>query len=288
MTPTVSVCLPAYNSADYIGRTVASILGQSRGDLELIVVDDCSTDGTDDVVASFADPRLRLVRNERNLGPVDNWNKALAQGSGRYIKVVCGDDVLYERCLERQVSALDAHPSAALVASPRDVIDANDRMLLRARGLAGLTGLRGGLDVIRAVVRAGTNVLGEPVCVLMRSEAVAATGGFSGHVPYMIDVEYWCRLLGVGDLVGLDEALCAFRVSDSAWSTKIGSDQASQASHLLLELRDRHPDVVSGADLRRGLVRAHLLSRARLSLYATLRLRAAMTARLSRGAAIRS
>ena len=276
MSPLVSVCIPAYNSARHIGETVASILAQTHADLELIVVDDCSTDGTADVVAGFDDPRLSLVRNDRNLGPVDNWNKALHACTGEFVKLVCSDDFLYESCLATQVSALEAAPTAVMSACRRDVVDDRGRVLVADRGLDGMSGSVSGLDVIGRVVSAGTNILGEPVCVLMRRTAVQRVGAFRGHVPYMIDVEYWCRLLALGDLAAVPSTLCAFRVLSTSWSNRIGRDQARQAVHLLDELAARHPDVISAGQLRQGKFRARALNRARLVLYGALRARTAI------------
>ena len=73
--PRVSVCIPAYNGAAYIGEAISSVLSQTFIDFELIVVDDSSTDGTERVVKEHRDSRIRYVRNPRRLGLVRNWNR---------------------------------------------------------------------------------------------------------------------------------------------------------------------------------------------------------------------
>jgi Glycosyltransferases involved in cell wall biogenesis len=81
--PLVSVCVPAYNNSRTIDAVIRSVLGQTLGDFELVVVDDRSSDGTAAIVRSHSDPRIRLVENERNLGHEGNWNKALKEaGAG--------------------------------------------------------------------------------------------------------------------------------------------------------------------------------------------------------------
>ena len=77
--PLVSVCIPAYNSAIYIKKTMESVLSQKYENIELVVVDDCSRDNTVEVVRSVDDPRVRLVQNTDNLGMTGNWNKCLAR-----------------------------------------------------------------------------------------------------------------------------------------------------------------------------------------------------------------
>lgn len=136
MTPAVSVCVPAFEHARWIGRAIDSVLAQTLGDFELIVVDDCSTDGTADVVAHRRDPRIRLVRNERNLGAAGNWNRAVGMARAPLVKVLCDDDVLYPTCLERQVAVLadPRHADVALVCCGRDIVDADDRRLLTRAG----------------------------------------------------------------------------------------------------------------------------------------------------------
>ena len=110
MNPLVSVCIPAYNSARYIRTTMESGLGQKYENIELVVVDDCSKDDTVEIVRSVRDPRVRLVRNEKNLGMTGNWNKCLAEARGEYIKLICADDVLYEDSIEKELGALLGHP----------------------------------------------------------------------------------------------------------------------------------------------------------------------------------
>lgn len=271
MSASVSVCIPAYNSAGYIGRTVESILGQSHGDLELIVVDDRSTDGTVEVLRAYErDPRFRLLTNEQNLGAVANWNRALGVTTAPFVKLVCGDDVLYPTCLERQVTALEAHPAASMAASRRDIIDDRDRTLFRDRGLAGLSGPVDGNAAIRTTVQAGTNIFGEPFSVLMRRHAIEQAGAFRDRA-YVIDLDYWIRLLQVGDLVAVPETLGAFRVVPTSWSRRIGRDQGAQNAALFREVRAELPEVVSAGDLRRGAALARLQNVARLVLYRLLR-----------------
>ena len=75
--PLVSICIPAYNSAPFIERTIRSALKQTYDNIEVVVVDDCSSDNTVQVVQSIEDERVRLICNESNLGMTGNWNKCV-------------------------------------------------------------------------------------------------------------------------------------------------------------------------------------------------------------------
>lgn len=178
MTPRVSVVVPAYNNADVLAQTMRSILDQTFQDFELIVSDHASTDGTWDVLQEFTgDPRVRLERTEAGGGARRNWNRVSQLASGEYLKLVCGDDLIRPTMLEEQVRALDAAgPRAVLVASQRDLIDARGEVFVKARGLGKLDGVVPGKDALRATVRSGGNLFGEPACVMMRRDALEAAG----------------------------------------------------------------------------------------------------------------
>ena len=104
--PLVSVCIPAYNNEDYILETINCILSQSYKNIELIVVDDNSSDDTYKVVKSVKDVRLKAYRNKDNLGMAGNWNRCLELCSGKYIKLVCADDLLHKRLIEKEVAIM--------------------------------------------------------------------------------------------------------------------------------------------------------------------------------------
>src|SRR6056297_3125162 len=111
--PRVSVIVPNYNHAPYLGRRLRSVFGQTFGDLEAIVLDDASTDDSLAVIAGFeADPRVRVVPNETNTGNTfRQWNKGAALARGEYLWFAESDDDADPRLLERLVGMLDMHPN---------------------------------------------------------------------------------------------------------------------------------------------------------------------------------
>jgi glycosyltransferase involved in cell wall biosynthesis len=106
MKPLVSVCIPAYNNAAYIKDTIDSVLHQTYPNLELVICDDKSTDNTVEVIEKIKDDRIKLYKNEKNLGMSGNWNHCLSKCSGDFIKLICADDMLAETALEKEVNAL--------------------------------------------------------------------------------------------------------------------------------------------------------------------------------------
>src|SRR6266567_151165 len=100
----VAVFIPTYNRAGLLPHAVAGVLAQTHDDFELIVSDNGSTDGTPDAVASFDDPRLRYVRQEKNLGLLGNYNWFLDQVESDYALILPDDDLVYPELLERTVA----------------------------------------------------------------------------------------------------------------------------------------------------------------------------------------
>jgi glycosyltransferase involved in cell wall biosynthesis len=259
VTPSVSICIPVYNGAAFIGAAIRSVLAQTYADLELIVVDNCSTDSTADVVATFDDPRITLRRPTEHVDVIDNWNRAVAVCSGRFVKLLCHDDALAPRCLELQVTALERHPHATMAACQRDVVDEAGNVLLRSRGLAHMDGYVDGPEAIARSVRFGTNVFGEPASVLHRGDALRAALPFRHDVPYLVDLELYFRMLAEGGLVAIRESLAIFRIHHSSWSAAVSAQQAQQTRQLFRAWAATPGSRVSRVDLAVGSVRAEVL-----------------------------
>jgi glycosyltransferase involved in cell wall biosynthesis len=125
-TPKVSVCIPVFRGADFISDAIESVLAQDFRDFELLIVDDCSGDGTGKIIERYAsqDPRIIYKVNDSNLGMVANWNNCLKMARGRYVKFLFQDDIfIFPDSLGKMVRILDAAPDVSLVASCRRVIN---------------------------------------------------------------------------------------------------------------------------------------------------------------------
>lgn len=126
-TPRVSILVPVYNRAHCIAQTLASALAQSFSDLEVVVVDNASTDATWAVVQEVAarDPRVRAFRNESNLGPVRNWRRCVAEARGEFGKILWSDDLMHEDFLALAVPLME-DPAVGFVYSPALVFTGAD------------------------------------------------------------------------------------------------------------------------------------------------------------------
>lgn len=111
--PLVSILIPTYNREDLIGESIQSALNQTYQNIEVIITDNCSTDKTPEIVKSYQekDSRIKFLQNEKNLGPVLNWERCLDAASGEYSKILWSDDLIrpefIESCLELFVEESD-------------------------------------------------------------------------------------------------------------------------------------------------------------------------------------
>jgi glycosyltransferase involved in cell wall biosynthesis len=114
--PRVSIGLPVFNGENFIAQAITSIRAQTLTDLELIISDNASADGTEAICRDYAarDPRIRYCRNDRNLGAAANFNRVFELASGEYFKWAAHDDVLMPEYLEECVAALENNPDAVL------------------------------------------------------------------------------------------------------------------------------------------------------------------------------
>jgi glycosyltransferase involved in cell wall biosynthesis len=127
--PMISIGVPVYNGENYLAATLDSILAQSFSDFELIVSDNASTDGTEDVCRNYQarDTRIRYYRNPRNIGAAKNHNQVFELSSGKYFKWASHDDVLAPNFLSQCVPVLEQDPSVVLCHSKITLIDDFDK-----------------------------------------------------------------------------------------------------------------------------------------------------------------
>ena len=208
-SPKVSVCIPTYNYGRFITDAIESVLGQTFPDFELLVVDNCSTDNTRELVESYArkDTRVTYFCNEANLGMVGNWNRCLKHASGEYVKILCADDVLVTDCLERQVLELERDPAVVLVTCVRQMTTI-DLHQIRELRFGESYAVIDGVDAIQMCFKGG-NLIGEPTAVMFRR--TAAERGFDPGYSQLIDQEMWYYLLRDGKMAFIPETLCQFR-----------------------------------------------------------------------------
>lgn len=134
MSELVSIIMPSYNTAKFISESINSVLAQTYKDWELIIVDDCSTDNTDEVVASFNDERIRYLKNEKNSGAAVSRNKAISEASGRWIAFLDSDDLWEPEKLEKQITFMEKGGYGFSYTGYREIAENGEQTGVTVRG----------------------------------------------------------------------------------------------------------------------------------------------------------
>jgi glycosyltransferase involved in cell wall biosynthesis len=224
----VSIVIPVYNGMPFLRDALDCALGQTYANLEIVVIENNSADGTAEYLQGVADDRLRVVYRTSTQPAAENWTQAVSESRGDFVKLMCADDLIALTAIEQQVSALLAHPGSVLAACRRRIIDDRGDELKESHGLGRLSGRISGEKAVRDCLLAGTNVLGEPAAVLMNGPLVRAAMPWHPEWPYMIDVATYADVLRSGDAVCEREVLASFRVSANSWSSQLLTQQPIQ------------------------------------------------------------
>jgi len=203
----ISACLLTYNHANVIDSTLASILDQTITGYEVIVSDDCSTDGTWERILQIAekDGRIRPIRTPRNIGMPGNANFAVAQTNRPYIALLHHDDLYRQDLLEKWAGVLERHPDVSFVFNPYD--DGDDEYTYGPRLTKECIDGRWLLEK-RLFARWGCAVRGT---AMIRKQWWDKLGGMQTKFELLADVDLWMRLSGVSQVGYVPETLIRVR-----------------------------------------------------------------------------
>ncbi len=224
----VSIVIPVFNGMPYLPEALTSALEQDYPNLEIVVIDNASTDGTSEYLTGLDDPRLRVIHRENTQPAAANWSEAIHSARGDLVKLVCADDLITSSAITKQVALLQSHTRSGLVANRRAVMNGAGQIIKRQHGLDGLRGEVDGIETIRACLHAGTNLLGEPACLLFRTDAIKAVMPWEDRWPYMTDMATYARVLSSTSVVCDPDPLATFRISATSWSSALLENQPKQ------------------------------------------------------------
>jgi glycosyltransferase involved in cell wall biosynthesis len=206
---------PVYNGERYLAECIESVLAQTHENWQYLVVDNCSSDGTSEIVRDYArrDARVRLHQAGEFLPIISNWNRALRliPREAKYCKVVHADDTLLPECLERMVDVAERNPSVALVTSY--ALWGNE---VRHEGVPYPLEVADGREICRLTLQGNCYVFGSPSSILLRAADVRARSSFYNEQHLHPDTEVCFDLLRNADLGFVHQILTRTRVHDEA------------------------------------------------------------------------
>jgi len=202
--PKVSICIPNYNYGRFIGDAIQSALEQTYKNFELVIVDNCSTDNSEEVIKSFSDPRIRFYKNDRTIHGVRNWNRCLSLARGKYITLLHADDKITPNSIEKRVEILDRNPTVGLVYASCIYIDGEGAVTREFHPYdRDYIVIRGEDEFKRLVL---DNHIPTPT-IMVRKECYEALGDFSAEYTYCPDWGMWLRITLNYDVSFISEPL---------------------------------------------------------------------------------
>ena len=216
-TPLITVLMPAYNAEKYIGEAIASVLGQTFADFELLIINDGSTDTTRQIIDSFTDPRIRLI-NQTNQGVAPALNIGLLNAKADIIARFDADDICMPERLGMQYDFLMNNPGYIIVGSNADYIDMDDEFVFTGRMSAYSD------EDIRLAIFSNCPLIHSTI--MYRKETVLKAGSYNTHAYAFEDHLLWSKLLGYGKACNLPVILVKVRLApesvsiDEKWRTR--------------------------------------------------------------------
>jgi glycosyltransferase involved in cell wall biosynthesis len=223
--PLVSICLPVFNGEHFLAPALESVLSQTFSDFELIIVDDCSTDQSTQIIERYAsrDKRIKHWRNSEQVGLFRNYNRCFELASGQYIKPFAQDDILHNDMVRKLVDVLNADSYIVLTSTARTPICQKGTRIVSMTPQASadtyvppLSSISG-REVIKKAINPVVNFIGEPTTVMFRNAHVGS--GFDSDFHHLGDLEYWFRILQNGRYLYINEELCSYRMHGGSTST---------------------------------------------------------------------
>lgn len=234
--PFVSVVTPFHNTAPYLAQCIESVLGQSYGDFEYILADNCSTDGSTEVAESFArrDSRIRLIRCSQLLSQVRNYNRALNEiaADSRYCKMVQADDYIFPDCLESMIEVFEKSESIGLVSSYW-----MKGTELRGTGFPYPATTMSGREMARLYLRTGLWVFGSPTAVMYRSPLIKKGQAFFDESRLHEDTEKCMQILEHWDFGFVHQTLSFSRRNNESISSAIRAFQGDWVDRYIIVQR---------------------------------------------------
>lgn len=223
--PAVTVLMSVYNGQRYLHESIDSILGQSYDDFEFVIVNDGSTDATENILRQYADRdrRIVLLQHEDKVGLSKSLNEGLAIAQGVYIARQDADDVSLDERLQRQVAFMEAHPQVGLLGTAYGVVNQGGGKVTSCQHPLGDTEIRWQLLFHNAFCHTS---------VLFRRQLVMNVESYNEQCPYSQDYDLWVRLMNVTIGANLPEPLVNWRHHKAGVGMTHGEEQQRIAAQI--------------------------------------------------------
>jgi hypothetical protein len=224
--PVITVLMPVFNGERYLREAVASILNQSYGDFEFLIIDDGSTDRSAAIIDSYRDPRVRLVRHQANLGLVPTLNRGLELARGKYVARMDCDDISLPDRFAKQVALLEAAPEIGVCGGWIEYFMGRELVLeLPAEDQA----------IKQALLT--FNPMAHPTVMIRASVIERHRIRYDPDYPHVEDYELWSRLAALTGFANIPEVLLKYRIHLDQVGARQGKEQVAGIQRIQAKLR---------------------------------------------------
>lgn len=205
MNELVSIIMPSYNTAKFIKETVDSVLSQTYTNWELIIVDDCSTDNTDEIVSQFEDGRIKYIKNEKNSGAAVSRNRALREAKGKWIAFLDSDDLWEKDKLSKQIAFMKNNGYKFSYTAYEEIDEASNLLNVTVSGP-------------KKITKAGMYNYCWPGCLTVMYDAEFVGLVQISDLKKNNDYAMWLKVIEKADCYLLDETLAKYRIRSGSIS----------------------------------------------------------------------
>ena len=220
--PRITVLMPVYNGEKYLREAIGSVLNQTFRDFELLIIDDGSTDGTQEIASRFGDSRIRLEKNDINLGLIATLNRGLDLAQGEFIARMDCDDISFPERFARQVEFLDRHPDIGICGTWYKKISSHKTITIRAPV---------GHGTIRFLLLFDNPFL-HSTMVMRRSVLKNRGLRFDPRYRHAEDYDFWARVSESTRTANIPEVLLSYRSHSDSISHRFKNDQGAAADRV--------------------------------------------------------
>ncbi len=214
MKPLVSICIPNYNYEDFLEDAIRSALSQTYKNVEVLVVDNCSTDRSWSIIKSFG-RKIKAHRNKRNLGHVDNMNRCIELSRGKYAVILGSDDMLDKESVEKQVRVMESNPKVGFVHGSTYVIDKDDKIVSESSLPRG-DHIVSGAEKLMSLLE-GNHVMMSSV--MIRRVCFEELGMLDSELSFCPDWDMWLRICMKYDAAFIKDFIAYYRKHERTIST---------------------------------------------------------------------
>lgn len=227
----LSVILPTYNGSKYIKDAIESILMQDFDNFELIIINDCSSDNTLEIIEQYAkkDSRIRVFSNSENLKLPKSLNFGFSKATGEYFTWTSDDNIFKQGALKFMVEYLDKNPDADLISCSFDKIDENNNLLMNADNLSS----RQSTAYLASYCNVGP-------CFMYRKTIADKVGGYDSDMFCGEDYDYWCRIAIAGNIHYVKNNFYKYRVQ----SQNLSSTQVSKLLNNTAVIHQKYANMI--------------------------------------------